>query len=281
MLGARLVDPITTVDDCIISINLENSLMSEEQLYQLNPLTIKIEKVTNMPDKPIPMSDLKEHCLPVYCSYNFFQNPEYRSHSLMQEKHLFFYDVNVFLVGLMNSQELHEFLHSTPFEIEVHDRDRKPVTKETLKACLFGNDVNDENIGNTSLAAVKRTVHNPFDSKLKNWDPFGVARLNLYDLVIGERLLEFFVPVLPCTAPDLLGRNMNKSSQSSRKIDTENAPLQPGSFLDFNTHLNVKITTAKSVFNQRALKSSMEFSDSSDPAVCIFDDLNLVENLLK
>lgn len=248
-LAGRLSEPIPTLDDCFVCVNLENDLMSEKQLFDLNPLTIKIEKLTNMPNTPVNFNELKEHCNPVYCTYTFFQQPHYKTEGLLQEKNLFYHDVNVYLLGLLDKQKLHEFLHSTPFEIEIHDRDRKPVTKEQLKACLFGNDVTDENISSVSTTQAKYTVHNPFESKLKTWDPFGIARLNLYDLVMGKKLIEFFVPVLPCTAPDVLGRNVIKnSSQNSKKLDNEHTPSQAGAFLDNNTHLNVKITTAKPVF---------------------------------
>ena len=113
--------------------------MSDEQLYELNPLTIKIEKITNMPDKPVSFEELAGNCQPVYCSYNFFQQSLYKTEGIQHEKNLYYHDVNVFLLGLLKRDELHEFLHSSPFEIEIHDRDRKPVNKESLKACLFGN----------------------------------------------------------------------------------------------------------------------------------------------
>ncbi len=252
-IAARITETTPTIGDCILSVQLENSLMSDDQLYDLNPMTIKVEKLTNMPNKPVPFNELKENCLPVYCSYQFFKQPLYRTESLVHSTNLFYYDINVFLLGLLDIQELHEFLHSSSFEIEVHDRDRKPVTKETLKACLFGNDINDENISSTTTAASKHTRHNPFDVQLKNWDPYGIARLNLHDLVMGKKLVEFFVPVLPCMAPDVLGRSVGKATQKSKKIDSENAPIQAGHFLDCNTHLNVKITTAKPVFHAKAV----------------------------
>ena len=118
-LGARIVEPVSTIEDCIICVNLENSLMSDNQLYDLNPLTIKVEKLTNMPKKPISYAELKETCMPVYCSYAFFKQPMYRTDGILQEKNIFYHDINVFLLGLLDKQELHEFLHSAPFEIEI------------------------------------------------------------------------------------------------------------------------------------------------------------------
>jgi hypothetical protein len=267
-LGARINDPISTLEDCIISINLENSLMSENQLYELNPLTIKIEKLTNMPQKPVSLSDLKEKCFPVYCSYSFFQQPLYRTEGILHDKNIFYHDVNVFLLGLLNKEELHEFLHSAPFEIEVHDRDRRAKRTETLKACIFGNDPNDDNISNVHTSAAKTTATlNPYDKRITDWDPYGIAKLNLYDLVMDKKLVEFCVPVLPCPIPDILGRNP-KNFQAVKKLDDGSQPMQAGAFLDSNTHLSVQVKTAKPVFLGRKSQKSADKSNH-----CVFGRL--------
>lgn len=88
---------------------------------------------------------------------------------------------------------------------------------------------------------------------------------------MDKKLIEFFVPVLPCTAPDVLGRNAIKnSSQNSKKLDSDNSPMQAGAFLDFNTHLNVKITTAKPVFHDHVIKSTIE-ADSDQSVSSLLD----------
>lgn len=73
----RLEDPlISSIDDCFMSVNIDNSLMSEQQLHDLNPLTIKIEKATSLPNKPLSYESLRDQCEKVYCSYNFLnKNP--------------------------------------------------------------------------------------------------------------------------------------------------------------------------------------------------------------
>lgn len=269
-LGARINEPISTVEDCIISINLENNLMSENQLYDLNPLTIKVEKLTNMPQKPINYQELKERCFPVYCSYSFFKQPLYKTEGILHEKNIFYHDVNVFLLGLLNKEELHQFLHGSPFEIEVHDRDRRAKAKETMKPCVFGNDINDDNISNVLTSTGKtKSVHNPYDKGITNWDPYGIARLNLYDLVMDKKLIEFFVPVLPCPMPDILGRNPLKNGNSLKKFDSDSQPMKAGAFLDSNTHLSVQIKTAKPVFMERSNFMSQRTS-SNDNSQCVF-----------
>jgi hypothetical protein len=254
-LASRLTGPTATIDDCIIAINLENNLMSEQQLIDLNPLSITIQKITDMPNQPINFNELKEKCEPAFCSYSFFKQPIYRTLGLAHETCLYYNDINVYLTGLLNKEELNEFLCGIPFEIEIHDRNRRPVEKESQKACLFGNDVLDENISNVNSIAAKQTMHNPFETKQKCWDPYGIARLNLYELVLGKKLLEYFVPILPCAAPDALGRNANKASSNTKSLGDQDVPIQAGSFLDSNTHLNVKLAVARPLFDQKFNRS--------------------------
>lgn len=260
-LMERLDEPIDSLDDCLVSIDVENTLMSEQQLYDLNPLTIKIEKVTNMPDKPLGYTELKDQCEKAYCSYSFFKNSVHKSPSISQDKDLYFNDINVYLSGQFNRDELDEYLHQAPFEIEIHDRDRKTKKSNGIKPCLFGNNATDDFISSTNSTSSKHTLHNPFDIKDRNWDPYGVAKLNLYDLFLGKKLVEFFVPVLPCKAPDVFGRNPAKHSSNTKAIGDEDCPLSPGDFLDSNTHLYVKITTAKPLFHNKSSKDQALISN--------------------
>lgn len=148
-----------------------------------------------------------------------------------------------------------EFLHQAPFELEIHDRDRKAVRHQPLKPCLFGNDAVDDQISSVNSVASKHTLYNPFETKDKRWDPYGVAKLNLYELVLGKKLVEFFVPVLPCIAPDVLGRNATKISSNTKVLGNDDSPMSVGQYLDCNTHLNVKITVAKPLFEYKKTRS--------------------------
>lgn len=165
-------------------------------------------------------------------------------------------------------------------------RDRTERTKEPPKPCIFGNDPKiDSRISNVSLAASKHTFTNPFDVKDQHWDPFGVAKLTLHELILGKRMLEFSVPVLPCAAPDLIGRNNNQTMATNSSLDGskppvkspltrpvsygatsshDDIPMPPGSYLDANTQLNVTIWVAKPVFNERTNRITSK-NDLSNP----------------
>lgn len=247
---ARLESPSQRVEDCFITINLENNLMSDQQMELLNPFTIKIEKINDLPDKPVSFRELSEKCEPVYCTYQFCREPLYRTEGKSHAKSIYYNDVNVYLAGLMNQEEFREYLYGAPFEIEVHDRDRRLGTV-TQAPCLFGNDASDGQISNVNAVATQNTASNPFETRNKLWDPYGVAKLNLYDFLLGKRLIQFFVPISPCSAPDSLGRiasSKNKTTPYSESLVTKanvNNHMLPGAYLDVSSCLYVTISLAR------------------------------------
>ena len=169
-LAARMDRSLSTLDDCLVSINLENSLMSDRQMKELNPITIRLSKLTNMPNKPHDYSELKTICEPVYCCYKFFDQPLFKTVSLPHEKDIFFNDTNVYLAGLFDEEKLIEFLNGKHFEIEIHDRNRKKLTAlPETKPSLFGNEENDKNISNINSITSKHTIHNPFTTNSEFW----------------------------------------------------------------------------------------------------------------
>ena len=48
----------------------------------------------------------------------------------------------------------------------------------------------------------RRTTHNPFKDKDKAWDPYGIAKLDLSELLLGQRYLYISIPVHNCSSPD-------------------------------------------------------------------------------
>lgn len=278
-LVERLNEPMTTLDDCLVSINLENNLMSEQQLYELNPITIFLEKISELPNKPIEFQTLREMCTNVYCSYKFFEQPLYKTPSVLHNSDIYFNDTNVYLAGPLSKPDLHEFIHASLFEIQVHDRDRKPIQisptiggsdlkinnqsliksnmgNAILKPCLFGNDPSiDERISNVNSIASKHTQHNPFERIEKRWDNYGVARLDLHEFALGKRLIEFYVPVLPCSAPDVLAKHTPNQKLAYQKLvssDDEKA-VPCGAYLESNTHLCVRISVARPLFDENSV----------------------------
>ena len=174
----RLDKPIQTVEDCFVTITLETKLMSDRQLTALNPMMIKIEKIIDLPLKPLSYKELTEKCEPVYCSYKVLKQPVHKTEGKPQDKIIHYNDVNVFLAGLLDPDELREFLFGVPFEIEIHDRDRRPLAKPQTP-CIFGNEANDDNIANVNTVAAQNTMNNPFEFRNKLWDPYGVGKISI------------------------------------------------------------------------------------------------------
>lgn len=268
----------TTLDDCLVSINLSNSLMSEQQIHELNPLTICVEKIRELPSRPVDFDTLRHLCSDVYCSYKFFGQPVYKTCAVAHDPDIYPNDVNVYLAGLLPKPDLHEFMHASLFEIQVHDRDRKPVAPKPevtkggnkskaslitsvsyshLKPCLFGNDPTiDERISNVNSIASKHTQHNPFERNEKRWDNYGVARIDLHELALGKRMVEFYVPVLPSSAPDVLAKHTPNQKLAYQKLmssDEENSPVPCGAYLESNTHLCVRIEVARPLFDENTM----------------------------
>ena len=64
------------------------------------------------------------------------------------------------------------------------------------------------------LASGRRTDHNPFTQKGKVWDPYGIATFNLSDFLLGEKIIEGFVPIRCCKIPDVIdGRGSGNNSE--------------------------------------------------------------------
>lgn len=121
---------------------------------------------------------------------------------------IYFGDTNVVLTGLMESEELREFLSGPPLEIEVHDRDRK--LEETSKS------------GSALLLQQKTTVINNY----------GIASLNLSELLLGEKRIEAHLPIKRCPPP--------RCNKMASRIES----VAQGCYVDANSQLKVKIEIA-------------------------------------
>ena len=65
----------------------------------------------------------------------------------------------------------------------------------------------------------RRTLHNPFKGKDTPWDPYGVAKFDLSELLLGEKILELSASVQSCKSPDVIdGRGRQHSHHAHEKI---------------------------------------------------------------
>ncbi|XP_070557636.1 uncharacterized protein [Ptychodera flava] len=257
----RLDKPVQGIEDVFITVSLDGPLMSEEQKQELNPLVIKVNYATNLPNTPINYDELDRKCLPVYCKYKFYKQPEHRSIGRSHTDTVYWEDTNVVLLGTLDEGEVREYLNGPPLEVEVHDRDRKD---EEVKQdpTLFGEDQEDDKIGNVGMVTGKRTLHNPFRGRDQPWDPYGVAKLQLADLLLGERIVYMTVPIHSCPIPDLMGFQMARDGKLigiPNSVDgPRDLPLPMGHYMESNSQLKVRVEVSYPLTTPRDIQQKAE-----------------------
>ncbi|XP_058855815.1 uncharacterized protein cfap92 isoform X2 [Acipenser ruthenus] len=264
--------------DGFCTVSIEQPLISEELKQELNPLVIKIESCTCLPTRPVPIHELKVKCAPVYCRYQFYNLTDHRTASREHGTHVYFKDVNVIFTGLLGKGEFREYLRGTPIEIEIHDRDKK--MEETMKkSALFGTEPEDAKISSVGLVSSQRTTHNPFTDKDKLYNPYGVAKLDLSDLLYGEKRLKVTLPIHASPLPDPTGiRGIGGSGRIVGYPGSVDGPQDPalpaGHYLDSSSQLKVTVEIACPL----PLESEVIKGQMSDcpfgRIICIFDSLN-------
>ncbi|XP_067287562.1 uncharacterized protein cfap92 [Pseudorasbora parva] len=218
------------VKDGFWNITLDQPLISEQLKAELNPLVITILSASCLPSSPIPFHVLKEKCLPVYCQYKFHKMPIYRTKGHDHNANIYFKDVNVIFTG-PNPGKLFEFLRGPPMEIEVHDRDRKNE-KSSRKPAVFGTYLNDAKLANIDLW----TIHNALKADTEHHDPYGIAKLDLSDLLLGCKYLKLTLPIR-CSA------SAKNEQRSSLEIPSDTA-IPASNYLEADAQLKVQVQIA-------------------------------------
>ncbi|XP_031679791.1 uncharacterized protein FLJ43738-like [Oncorhynchus kisutch] len=231
----------------LCNITLDRPLISEKLKAELNPLVITILSASSLPSSPVPFHVLEEKCLPVYCQYQFHNTSKHRTKGQEHRTNVYFNDVNVIMTGLLSPGELLEVLRGPPLEIEVHDRDRK-LEKVSTSPALFGTYPNDDKLSSVVPVSGKRTNHHPFRENSKHYDPCGLAKLNLNDLLQGQRSLKVNLPIRCSPPPQLLS---SERSDWERKMASmpgtggvDGPEQQPGHYFDANSQLKVQVEIA-------------------------------------
>lgn len=153
----------------------------------------------------------QEKCGPVYCQYKFHDSNMHRTRSHTRGTRVHFRDVNVILTGLMNPEELGEFLSGPPLQIEVHDRDD---VKWEESPPTFGPGSAGEDPLTQNTAAL---------------NSHGVARLSLSELLLGRKKLKAHLPIKCCPPPPLPDRERDRKA------------MPPGRYSDANSRLKVEV----------------------------------------
>ncbi|KAL1007865.1 hypothetical protein UPYG_G00092710 [Umbra pygmaea] len=246
-LTDHLVTYSSAVHQGFCSISLNRPLISEELKAELNPLVITILSASSLPSTPVPLSVLEGKCLPVYCQYQFHHMPLHRTKGHEHSTDVYFKDVNVILTGLLSPAELVEYLRGPPLKIEVHDRDR-PFENANTSPALFGNSSNYDSLSSVVLVSGKPTSHNTFSGKSERYNPCGIAKLNLSDLLLGQHTLKVNLPILCSEQPTLLGRDCERliaARPGNGAVDeAEQEAIPMGHYLDANSQLKVHVEIA-------------------------------------
>ncbi|XP_034962164.2 uncharacterized protein CFAP92 isoform X3 [Zootoca vivipara] len=200
--------------DAYLSFSVEGTLMSEKQKHELNPLIIKINSARCLPDTPVPIKVLQRSCLPIYCKYKFHNMEPHRTQNRDHGSHVFFKDTNVVLAGTIRRDELEEYLRGPPLEIEVHDRD-KIWQDVDIKPSLFGEEPGDPRLSHLSSVTSRYVAQNPMKGMGEMWHPYGVAKIRLAELLLGEKALNFSAPIHNCSARDIGATQKAKTADGS------------------------------------------------------------------
>eukprot|EP00794_Sanderia_malayensis_P005993 gene5993-6689_t len=274
-ISSRLESATGTVEDLVISLSLDAPLLSEPQKRVLNPLVIKVSNATNMPSKPLSYTQLQNRCLPAFISYKFHTQPLHKSKGRRHTKKITFDDIHVILLGIEDKETLFEFLQGPALVIEVHDRDRNLMLKKEA-ASVFGQSDYDRMICNASRITSRRTEYNAFTDRDSPWDPYGVAKFDLSELLLGEKILERTAPIQCCRIPDVIdgrgsGNNSDKIVGKPGSVDgPDDSPIPAANYLECESELKVKIELA---FPLRTIEEIEAKKTIANPKECPFSRL--------
>ncbi|XP_074139793.1 uncharacterized protein CFAP92 isoform X2 [Sminthopsis crassicaudata] len=215
----------------------ESTLAKKQSIFsmELNAMPLLAGPVT--PEK------LQKMCNPVYCKYKFHDTPVHQTQGQPYGTHIYFDDINVILIGALDSRNLREYLEGPPMEVEIHDRDRKEDIY-LVEPSLFGEDSADANL--TNMSHITYMAENPLETINKKWDPYGIAKVSFADLLLGQKLMELFVPIHRCKVDSSYfqkdSRRYKKNFGGHDPMDTlQTFPIPMGKYLDYSSLLRLRV----------------------------------------
>ncbi|ETE64967.1 hypothetical protein L345_09261, partial [Ophiophagus hannah] len=225
----------------LIPLLADKPIMSEKHKHDLNPMIIKIKSAKCLPNTPVPVEELQRTCLPVYCKYTFYKMCPHYTQCRDHGTDVFFKDINVILVGAIDPGKFNEYLRGPPLEIEVHDRDKK---MEDLKMTpsLFGEEPGDSKLSDIGTVTSRYMVQNTITAKENIHSPYGIAKINLNDLLLGGKTLNFCAPIHSCSIQDTsLSYGQNTSPGAKKTDDSQVVQLSVGHYINAESYLKVRI----------------------------------------
>lgn len=247
--------PVCSSDvfEVLINISLDNDLLSDKLKVELNPLVITILSATSLPSSPVPFHELMEKCTPVYCQYQFHNLGIHTTNYHKHEAKIHFRDVNVVLTGLMSPHEFKDFLASSPLQIEVHDRDRRLEVREEPNKY--------------------QKTEGSFKQKIDILNPYGIAYLDLSEILFGKKRLRVYLPIKHGPPPPKGPLQVDRKTCAWKMSDTTALRALPqGHYYNANSQLKVQVEIAHPL-NTR--DSSGSCDGPFGRIIYLFDNKNL------
>ncbi|KAL5263744.1 hypothetical protein ACHWQZ_G004965 [Mnemiopsis leidyi] len=252
----------TALKQVIVKISLNKPLMSPSLSRELCPMKLNIVKSKNNPNTPVTYKQLSEQCNPVFARYTFLGEDQVDTAGVEHAKNIVWNHQHVILLGVLSRNKLEEFLTGPPFQVELHDRDRRADIIKPLPK-IFDIHGNEEHLFDTS--GKSKALGPPGIP----WDSYGIAKFDLSPLLLGEDKLRLKSPVLPCVRPVNSSRNSVLKTQP-RLDDTGSLPC--GRYIESETVLTVELSLAHPLVqhtNYLKLTSSIKPTDNEE-ADCPF-----------
>ncbi|XP_058026006.1 uncharacterized protein CFAP92 isoform X1 [Ahaetulla prasina] len=226
------------LNEAYLGFAVDKPIMSEKHKHDLNPLIIKIKSAKCLPNTPVPIEELQRTCLPVYCKYTFYEMCPHYTQRRDHGTDIFFKDTNVILVGSIDPGKFYEYLRGPPLEIEIHDRDKK-MEDQKMTPSLFGEEPGDSKLSDIGTVTSRYMAQNLITAKENICSPYGVAKINLNDLLLGEKTLNFCAPIHNCSIQDISGKN---TSPGAKKMDdSQVVQLSIGHYVNAESYLKVRV----------------------------------------
>ncbi|XP_061408046.1 uncharacterized protein LOC133342722 isoform X1 [Lethenteron reissneri] len=188
----RASHPCAGLLDALCCVSCREPILSQQQSLQLNPMIVRIVSASGLPAAPVPYSVLKERCLPAYCSYRFAPLAPHRSEGRAQGPRLRFDDVNAVPLGLLGRARVAQLLRGPPLRVELHDRDLRRDRSDDRR----GDPPGRADDGETTEGEEDGEENEQEGDEKEERDSYGVAFVDLSDLLLGDRLVELSVPIV-------------------------------------------------------------------------------------
>eukprot|EP00038_Savillea_parva_P013385 m.8192 g.8192 ORF g.8192 m.8192 type:complete len:947 (+) comp2512_c0_seq1:73-2913(+) len=224
---------LSSVTEIRVRMSFDQPLLVPRQIARLNPLEVTLLEAGRMPSTPISHEDLAEKCHKPYIKVGFHGNVELKVNTTSTSRGptLSFNQSLIVLTGRYSLTDLEAFYRGEGLPIELHDRDRLPHDA-SLDVLYNGMDEEFADF-NAAVGVSLSTAEAAPKAPTESYDPYGITRVPLVDLLAGARVLTLECPVLPCRRKDPPA--IGSDGQPAQ------LPMHPGHYVEWGTYVKVRI----------------------------------------